>query len=1121
MGAVFAKRPRLDVEEISGRPVKRRPRAAGLDFISVLTSGEAVTAVLRFAGAETVLTLEALSKRAHSSLRCASIIIEAPIGLRRGEGFGVHRATRLACRAELFAIRRAGGFASRVAEPSQNPLSLYSAVPPRNTSLDLIMFEYDFDGYTDERSDVGYGEGVLRVPSPRRPLAIATPPADDVDVARSEAFLDSLQRIRKGLLHAGMLVLDVSARRDDRLGLVSMRRQVEAMDSTMAPRDDGVGEATAAKMIEAMGGADRVHYRLLRAATRDYRGCGAWSRMNKVGPHHLNALFARSALASAHADVSTLERVCDAYCWRVFLTDDELSGNAVFRGTDEATFLDICSEAGLPPRVQRGLWREALQGLLLPFNPKYVPDDIEEWKAGDLVRIGDHPSIALHDAFVHACCARAIVARFRGDPLLCFAPEREALLRRHLFVPDSLAGSLALEVLGHLGELSDGASRVDAALAAVTSEDRLPCLAEGDKLFVAMNWFNHAETETTWNGATYLRPIPHSGDDDELREIAVRYEREGAPDEDPVKLFGVQRDYDETPIAASLLCAAAADGQNELLLRLLEAPAMAEAPLSYANVDDQPRVTALDYAMKAANVVGAAILVAKVPCVTTVTVSARRNDYLLPDFSSEQKGDMLAALGYSDDTSGHLWRRSTTHPAFEAAAAAGDVWAVRRMLVATRIMQRAARLFAPNFSDWGVEPMAERMALEVAARNGHASVVEAILSLSMFAPEFWRREALKHAVFQGHADCVEALLHGDLQQRQTHLRYIVTRSTKHGHTHILRRLRDLGYSLYVDDPDTPEMSILLFAVHYGQDAACRELCRDPQFAASLREKGQEKAIISACVYGQHKVLRVLLDAAQLSSWDHFTTTPIAMACAEGSHFVETINVLLDYGFPIDRQLPKQDTALGVAARRGYFDIATVLLLRGASVTTRFPSTNNQRNALMSCLGDMNKKYRHWPSSRFQMVELLLRERREDCVANFSSELVFAVAGMSNVGVIRLLLENGADPSAVEIGGDFTALHWAVKQLLEFISEEKSQDVVRKKTRNHINRTDAIVRLLITRGANIDAPSIKEYHSSITSLVVPAGTTPREIPLHCEHEEARVKVLAVIEEAVGARNPSQS
>ena len=97
MGAVFAKRPRLDVEEISGRPVKRRPRAAGLDFIRVLTSGEAVTAVLRFAGAETVLTLEALSKRAHSSLRCASIIIEAPIGLRRGEGFGFHRATRLAC----------------------------------------------------------------------------------------------------------------------------------------------------------------------------------------------------------------------------------------------------------------------------------------------------------------------------------------------------------------------------------------------------------------------------------------------------------------------------------------------------------------------------------------------------------------------------------------------------------------------------------------------------------------------------------------------------------------------------------------------------------------------------------------------------------------------------------------------------------------------------------------------------------------------------------------------------------------------------------------------------------------------------------------------------------------
>ena len=1078
MGQVFGKRPRVVVDDVvdQDRPVKR-PAIAPDAFLRVLGSSEGLTNVLRFTGASSVLALETLSTRAREMIRRGSIEFESSMDER-------YRASIYAYRHELFAIRRAGGFESGDAKLRK-------------------ICTYDFHGFSELSGDVWYGaDGLLRIPSPRRPPAVPTPAADDVDVPRSVAHRDALERTRKALLNTGLVILDVTAHEDDRVGLAAMRRLQRSM-SSHEPPDDGVDAAFSAKMVEAMGGAGRLPSRLLKAATRDYGGCGGFSRLSFLGPRHLEALFASTAKRSAYADARTLERVSDAYCRRVFLGPDAADYGRMELGEDEATFLEVCRDAGVPPGASRGLWREALGGLLCPFVPKSNPGNYENWKGNDLVRRGDQPRVQLHFTFVHACCARAIVARARGDPLLCFARDRDAQLHADLPTHHNTRGSLALEVLDHLRELRGGAAKVEAALAAVTSEERLPCLAAGDKVRVAMNWREaHLRNDVIWSKATYLRRLVPWEDADTClgHTLLVRYdEGDHAGTEAEVFSFGVQRDIEEMPVAASLLCAAAADGRNELLVRLLEAPAFAELALGFASPDVQ--TTALDQAIENANVVGAAILVAKRAFAPSVCAARRFNHHTSPKLSAGQKSDLLSALSLAgkvlDDP---RWSEPDDDPsAFEAAAAAGDVATVRRM---SRKGSFRERVYSLLWREPAVAPMSERRALKIAARRGHVDVVREMLRPPNFVANFWRDEAIEHAAVEGHADCVEALLAG--AGTEDRVSDVIRRSVRCGHAHVLRRLRHLGYSLLVEDGESP----LQMAAYYGQHATCAVLCEDPDVAAALRGMTcrSTDAVRAASAFGQHEVLRVLLETAQLSSFDAYTEqSPFPKS--EGGQFEETINVLLDYGFPIDYAADGMMTALGCAASTGHYATAALLLLRGASVTA-----GKGQNALMCCVSAVNARYHHMPDGRLGMARLLINERREECIESFGPVIIFAIAVRSNAALIELLLKTGADPSFVESSSPgFTALHWAVVRLVE--AELGSDEDAKKLAVEHL-------RLLVNYGASFEIPTTGEYTSDQHALTVPSGATPRDIPLYCENEQTRINVFAAIDAAVAARDSSQ-
>ena len=1126
MGQVFGKRPRVVVDDVvdQDRPVKR-PAIAPDAFLRVLGSSEGLTNVLRFTGASSVLALETLSTRAREMIRRGSIEFESSMDERP------YKNVVLAYRAELLAIRRAGGFETV-----------------------RYLFTYDFHGYTEQNSDVRYGVGVVRVPSPRRPPAI-TAAADDVDLPRSEAHRDALERVRKGLMNMGMIILDASAQRDDREGLAGMRRLKHASKKSAAG-DHTVDAAFAAKMVEAMGGAARLPSRLLKAATREYGGWSQNSKMGFVGPRPLEALFARTASSSAHADASTLERVSSAYCWRVFLEPEAVSCYDVHLGRDEATFFEVCREAGVPPRTAAGLWREALGGLLLPFVPTSVPGDRDDFKGGCLVRRGDKAHVVLHHTFIQTCCARAIVARCRGDPLRCFAPDREAQLTRHLPTPGGIPGSLALEVLQHLGELSGGAARVEAAVAAVTSEERLPRIAEGDDVRVAMNWREaRYEREVRWSKATYLRRHNDTFDSVLGHSLLVRFE-DGpeAGDESDAFSFGVQR-VGAMPIAASLLCAAAADGRNELLARLLEAPAFGEVARgsSFANPD---QTTALDHAIENANVVGAAILVAKCGFVTTVCPARRRSDHTSPKLSCEQKGDMLAALGLAADriTDDLRWEDRDPSPppymggmpgdsAFESAAAAGDVATVRRMLRTGSFRERvASTIWREPFVSCNLGKHGQQRGFELAARHGHVSVIREMLrSCECVSSGPCRSSAIKLAALEGHADCLELLMSGfqepnlspeqaalaedfdffGFASRSEMISCVIRRSVRCGHVHVLRRLRELGYSLLTGSRvgDDAPISPLECAAIYGQDAAARALCDDPDVAAELRGcRGRtQRAIVSASMHGQHEVLRIMLETAQIDSFDALFTqyNPLLMACSHGDRHEETINVLLNFGFPIDYSHDGASTALGWAVTNANYEITTLLLMRGASLRSKYLNAQG-RNALMNCLSSMCPIYVLFPEARMTVVELLIKERRDELVGDFGAALSFAMVVRSSSAMIELLLKSGADPSAVDESDSklagFTAPHWAVMYLVEAELGATDEDA-KELAVEHL-------RLLVNYGASFEIPTTGEYTSDQHALTVPSGATPRDIPLYCENEQARINVFAAIDAAVAARDSSR-
>ena len=378
-----------------------------------------------------------------------------------------------------------------------------------------------------------------------------------------------------------------------------------------------------------------------------------------------------------------------------------------------------------------------------------------------------------------------------------------------------------------------------------------------------------------------------------------------------------------------------------------------------------------------------------------------------------------------------------------------------------------------------------------------------------------RLAALQYAVFQGHAECVEAVLDGwgDEAGAQA-LRWALARAAVCGHAHVIRHLRERGYSLYTPN-DTQELTPLGYAARFGQSEAAAALCECPDVARALQENREDNAILCAGDRCHSSVLRVLLETARQQSsahsWDAFTVCPLAHATIKDD--VASVEALLEYDYPMDRE--GHVHPLFIAATAGRRGMVELLLLKGASA-----AGSAQMDSALSAV--MGTPIIDCPSVRHSIAQRLLQERPAEVSGSLGMCLLQGVTSNAKLDTLRMLLDAGANVGAVfddnvqPVTHGTTALHHAVYYCVE--SHMKDADA----TYSGEKRSDAeaVVRLLIERGAPLDVQS-RASLSPKPWRAIDAGATPRDIAIACENADVAVAVAAIIDHAVAKRDAARA
>jgi len=138
-------------------------------------------------------------------------------------------------------------------------------------------------------------------------------------------------------------------------------------------------------------------------------------------------------------------------------------------------------------------------------------------------------------------------------------------------------------------------------------------------------------------------------------------------------------------------------------------------------------------------------------------------------------------------------------------------------------------------------------------------------------------------------------------------------------------------------------------------------------------------------------------------------------------WVSTVRVLLDSGADLEARDENGETALIRAASYGQTDIFRLLLQRGANLNAR------DRNGMTALIAAACECAIATMNSTYDIVRMLLEKgvNANSATRDGTTALMNAAAGFGEVGIVELLLDHGADPTAKNKQGD-TALTLAMK-----------------------------------------------------------------------------------------------
>ena len=238
-----------------------------------------------------------------------------------------------------------------------------------------------------------------------------------------------------------------------------------------------------------------------------------------------------------------------------------------------------------------------------------------------------------------------------------------------------------------------------------------------------------------------------------------------------------------------------------------------------------------------------------------------------------------------------------------------------------------------------------------------------------------------------------------------------------------------------------------------------------------------------------------------------------VVCA-ASDDIASMEILLEYDYPVHRHAPSNINPLCIAATRGVRGMVELLLFHGASAAGAGPLDT----ALSRCMGT---NMIDCASVRHRMAQRILQERPAEVSASLGMSLIHGVVRNAKLETLIMLLDAGAhvgavvDDSVVATRG-WTPLHYAVYFCVE--SHMKDADATYSGAKR--SNADAVVRLLIERGAPLDTQS-RESHSLNPQRVVVGGSTPRDIAIACENGDVAVAVAAIIDHAVAKRDAARA
>ena len=240
----------------------------------------------------------------------------------------------------------------------------------------------------------------------------------------------------------------------------------------------------------------------------------------------------------------------------------------------------------------------------------------------------------------------------------------------------------------------------------------------------------------------------------------------------------------------------------------------------------------------------------------------------------------------------------------------------------------------------------------------------------------------------------------------------------------------------------------------------------PRIADLIQGNGVQAELFRACLYGESQRVKDLLKAdpelVNRESADPRPKpyyAPIDLACLYGQR--DVMEVLLDHGAPIER-LVRKETLLHIAAARGHAAVVELLIKRGADVNafTLLSShalgvTPLRKNVFRENGGDE------------QVVRRLLKAGADPEIRIGGWSALSQAAGAGNIGVVKALLEFGAD---VNTRTPDCAASWSRPDFHDWPIVEPDWRDTRPLYGAVCTGCAELVDLLLSRGADINALS---------------------------------------------------